>query len=275
MFKRKQGVSGVLLAAVVVSSFALAQSGFSDEGATHSQAQRHQGFNHETGEGESAFSIWHGLELGTKLTLTFYDGDPAQSGQVLSTLDFTYGTDSEVAFERELETAQATAAFLKVDTSEQTRTVDLSTFDEAQRQNLRPRELSMLAGFNDGTVLTATFYDGDPSAGGKSLSTSTFTYGTSSEAGFANDFATAARSAAFVTVTTSAQTRVVDLAATNGGGDQDNEEQNNEERNNEDAEEHAFGQGSGGSFQHGSQGNRDRLHGFAGRHGGEGSEDGE
>jgi hypothetical protein len=260
MFKGKKGVRSVLLVAVVVSSFALAQPGFSHEGAAPSQVQRHQGFNHEVGEGESAFRIWHGLELGTTLTLTFYDGDPASGGEVLDTLTFTYGVDSEVAFERELEAAKATAAFLNVDTSEQTRTVDLADFDDTQRQNLRPRELSMLSGLNDGTVLTATFYDGDPSAGGKSLSNSTFTYGTSSEAGFANDFATAAERAAFVTITTSAQTKVIDLTAVNRHDDQ----------HSQSIGEYTFGHGGGGSFQHGSQGNREGPHGFDDRHGREG-----
>jgi hypothetical protein len=159
-----------------------------------------------------------GLELGTSLTVTFYDGDPANSGTVLSTLNFTYGEDSEVAFQTQFEEARVNAAYIKVDTSEQTRTVDLSKFDANQRQELKPRELFRLhdsrpGALNDGSTLTATFYDGDPEAGGTVTETLTFTYGTSSEAGFANDFATASETAAFVTITTSPQTQTVDLAA--------------------------------------------------------------
>jgi hypothetical protein len=171
-------------------------------------------------EGRGDNNILHGLELGTSLTLTFYDGDPEDDATVLNTLNFTYGEDSEVAFLRQLEEAKANAAYLKVDTSEQTRTVDLADFDESQRQSLRPRELAMMGSLNDATTLTTIFYDGDPEASGNVLTTLTFTYGSSSEAGFADEFAKAATTAAFVTVTTSPQTQTLNLLAASHSGEE-------------------------------------------------------
>ncbi len=154
-----------------------------------------------------------GLQLGTTATLTFYDGDPAAGGAVLNTLTFNYGQDSEVAFEEQLETARATAAYLTVDLSEQTRTVDLSDLAADQRGALRPRELGGRNPLNDGSTVTAAFYNSDPEvAGATATDTLTFTYGVSSEAGFADEFATAAESAQFVTITTSPQSYTVNLA---------------------------------------------------------------
>jgi hypothetical protein len=164
-------------------------------------------------EGRGGFGLFRGLELGSTLTVTFYDGNPDEGATALSTLNFTYGEDSEVAFQRQFEEARATAAFVRVEVSEQTRTVDLADFTEDERQNLRPRELFRPEALNDGSTITATFYDGDPEAGGTVTETLTFTYGVSSAAGFADDFATAAETAAFVTITTSPQTRTIDLAA--------------------------------------------------------------
>lgn len=170
-------------------------------------------------EGRGDNDILHGLELGTSLTLTFYDGDPENDATVLSTLNFTYGEDSEVTFLRQLEEAKANAAYLNIDTSEQTRTVDLADFDETERQTLRPRELGVIASLDDATTLTTTFYDGDPEANGNVLTTLSFTYGSSSEAGFADEFAKAATTAAFVTITTSPQTQTINLAASNSDND--------------------------------------------------------
>jgi hypothetical protein len=183
------------------------QGGPGQRGAGHENHDRQ-------GPGRGGFGLFRHLELGTSLTITLYDGDPATGGTVLDTLNFTYGEDSEVAFQEQFEAARASAAYMKVDTSEQTRTVDLSTFDEVQRQELKPRELARPGALNDGSIITATFYSGDPEAGGTVTETLTFTYGTSSEAGFAEDFATASETAAFVTITTSPQTKTVDLAAT-------------------------------------------------------------
>jgi hypothetical protein len=156
---------------------------------------------------------FRGLALDTKMTFNFYDADPASGATTLQTLEFTYGIDSEAAFAEQFQTARASATFMKVDISEQTRTVDLSTFNDTQRQDLIPRELARPGVLNDGSTITATFYNADPENGGTVLETLTFTQGTSSEAGFADDFSTAAQSAAFVKITTSPQSKTVDFSA--------------------------------------------------------------
>ncbi len=169
-----------------------------------------QGFGDRGGMGGFGF---RGLALDTKMTFNFYDADPASGATALQTLEFTYGVDSEAAFAEQFQTAREAATFMKVNISEQTRTVDLSTVDATQPQGLIPRELARGGALNDASTLTATFYNGDPENGGTVLNTLTFTQGTSSEAGFANEFATAAQEAAFVKITTSPQTRTVDLTA--------------------------------------------------------------
>jgi hypothetical protein len=210
-------------------------------------------------EGRGDNDILHGLELGTSLTLTFYDGDPENDATVLTTLNFTYGEDSEVAFLRQLEEAKANAAYLNVDTSEQTRTVDLADFDETERQTLRPRELGFIAALNDATKLTTTFFDGDPAASGKVLTTLTFTYGSSSEAGFVNEFARAATTAAFVTITTSPQTQTINLATSNSDDDARGVAHHQGQQF-EDNDDNEFGHGQNGnahmsgSHEQGSQG---------------------
>ncbi|CAN5820631.1 hypothetical protein BH24DEI2_BH24DEI2_21840 [soil metagenome] len=159
------------------------------------------------------------LALGTTAEVTFYDADPAAGGTVTDTLDFTYGTDSEAAFAQSLDAARQTAAYMIVNTGEQTRTVDLSTVTvPTNGRGLLPRELASARGLQDGGTVTATFCDGDPAANGQVTDTLTFTYGQDSEAGFANDFTTAAENAAFVTVTTSPQSYTVDLSQVQAQG---------------------------------------------------------
>ena len=153
------------------------------------------------------------LALNTTVQVTFYDGDPAAGGTVTDTLDFTYGQDSEVAFAQALNEAQQNAQYVAVNVGEQTRTVDLSAVTLPDRgRGLLPRELAGARGLQDGGTLTATFYDGDPATGGQATDTLTFTYGTDSEAAFADNFTAAAENAAFVTLTTSPQTYTVNLA---------------------------------------------------------------
>jgi hypothetical protein len=162
------------------------------------------------GGGFGGFGFRH-VALDTKLTFSFYDADPATGAAPTETLEFTYGVDSEAAFAEAFQSARAAATFMKVDIGEQSRTVDLSTVDTSR--GLLPRELSGHAGLNDGSTLTATFYNADPESGGTVLQTLTYTQGSSSEAGFADDFATAAAAAAFVTITTSPQSNTIDLSA--------------------------------------------------------------
>jgi hypothetical protein len=174
-----------------------------------------QGMGEHGGSGMGAMG-GHGMggmpfgrvALGTKLSFTFYDGDPTNGGKELSTLEFTNGTDSESAFAEKVQTAKADAAYMVVNTSEQTRTLELNQADSDGRGPRLP-----LGHLNDGSTLTATFYNGDPANGGTVVETLSFTQGTSSESGFANDFAKAAATATFVAVTTSPQTQTIDLSA--------------------------------------------------------------
>jgi hypothetical protein len=174
----------------------------------------HQGYGHDGNRpGMGGIPLGRHLALDTKMTFSFYNADPASGATPLSTLEFTYGVDSEAAFAETFQAAKAASTFMKVDVGEQTRTVDLSVFDTTQRQGLVPRELSRPGTLNDGSTITATFYDGDPENGGTVLETLSFTQGTSSEAGFADDFSTATESAAYVKITTSPQTQTIDLSA--------------------------------------------------------------
>ena len=186
-----------------------------------------RGFGHGLGRGLSGLPFGH-LALGTTVELTFYDGDPAADGQRLQTLNFTYGEDSEAAFAEQFAAARAEASYVTAAVGEQSRTLELSTADtnadtdndddDGFRRGFGRGGLS-LGDLNDGSTVTAVFYDGDPEANGQSLQTLTFTYGESSEAGFAADFAAAAENAAFVVVTTSPQTYTVPLTASSFGED--------------------------------------------------------
>jgi hypothetical protein len=264
----------VLFTGLLLGGFVAAQDmAPSPHGGMHMQDGEQINMQHGTAwaghEGRGATDILQGLELGTSLTLTFYDGDPENDATVLNTLTFTYGEDSEVAFLRQLEEAKANAAYLTIDTSEQTRTVDLANFDESQRQSLRPRELGFIASLNDATKLTTTFYDGDPEAGGKVLTTLTFTYGSSSEAGFVNEFAQAATTAAFVTIMTSPQTQTINLAASNnddargGAHDHSNQSQNNGFGHGENRSPQTLGNNEAGGqgFGHGNEFERSEVTG--------------
>ena len=157
------------------------------------------------------------LALGTTVEVAFYDGDPAAGGTVTDTLNFTYGEDSEAAFAQSLEAARQSAAYMTVNIGEQTRTVDLAAVTlPTNGRGLLPHELAR--GLGDDSTVTATFYDGDPEAGGQVTDTLTFTYGSDSEAGFADSFSTAAETADFVTVTTSPQSYTVDLSQVQARG---------------------------------------------------------
>jgi hypothetical protein len=215
---KKVGVIALTASSLVAGTFVLAQEGTpTQEDVQEVQGNpfgfgRH-GFGPGFGDVRGIRFPFRGLELGTTATITFYDGDPEAGGTTLNTLTFTYGEDSEVAFAEEFETARADAAYMTVDLSEQTRTVDLSDFADDERGDLRPRELGRLGGLTDGSTITAAFYDTDPeTAGATATETLTFTYGTSSEAGFANDFGNAAETASFVVITTSPQSYTVNLA---------------------------------------------------------------
>jgi hypothetical protein len=211
---KKVGVIALVASSLIAGTFVLAQEGApAQEDVQEVQGEFRGGPRGHGGFGRGIGFLSRGLELGTTATITFYDGDPEAGGTVLNTLTLNYGEDSEVAFAEEFETARADAAYMTVDLSEQTRTVDLSSFADDERGDLRPRELGRPGGLTDGGTITAAFYDTDPeTAGATATETLTFTYGTSSEAGFANDFGNAAETASFVVVTTSPQSYTVNLA---------------------------------------------------------------
>lgn len=165
------------------------------------------------------------LALGTTVTLNFYGGDPASGAESTQTLTFTYGEDSEAAFAEDFAAARADAAYMTAEVGEQTETLlsAAGTGGNARSdQDGLGRGFSRgfghgalpLRGLTDGSSVTATFYDGDPEGGGQALQTLTFTYGESSAAGFAADYAAAAQEAAFVVVTPSPQTYTVPLTGT-------------------------------------------------------------
>jgi hypothetical protein len=213
------GLSTVLVAGLVGAQTSTTPSQ-TTPGQTTPQTQQNMdkqgdkgGHGHHGGDrGMGGFGFRH-VALNTQMSFSFYDADPATGATATETLEFTYGVDSEATFAENFQTARANATFMKVDVSEQTRTIDLSTVDATQPQGLLPRELARPEMLNDASTITATFYDADPASGGTVLKALTFTQGTSSEAGFADEFATAAQSAAFVKVTTSPQTQTVDLSA--------------------------------------------------------------
>lgn len=181
-----------------------------------------RGFGHGHGRG---FSNGFGglpfglhLALGTTVTLEFYDTDPGTEGASTpqETLTFTYGQDSEAAFSQSFTDARANAGYLVVIVGEQTQTLELPSTESVSENGFRGRGhrgALPLHGLNEGSSVTATFYDGDPAGDAQTLQTLTFSYGQDSEAGFAADFASAAENAAFVTLTTSPQTTTLDLSA--------------------------------------------------------------
>ncbi len=122
---------------------------------------------------------------GSALTATFYDADPAAGGAELSSLSFTAGEDSESAFLEDLQAARETAAFMVLETGEQTRTLELPEASE-DAQPFGPRGWRLpLRQLSEGS--TVTFFDGDPEALGSELSTLSFTVGVDSELAFEND----------------------------------------------------------------------------------------
>ena len=212
-------VSGLLLGGGLVG--AQATTGGAQSGGASGEAQNDtSSLNGRTrGPHGGAFGGLRGLPLGrlalgTTVDVTLYDGNPQANGNALETLNFTYGEDSEAAFAEQLAEARQNASYVQVEVGEQTRTVDLEQVEDfVNGRGLLPRELASGRGLEDGNTLTATFYDGDPEAGGSEQQTLTFTYGQDSAAGFADSFTDAAQNASFVTVTTSPQSYTSDLSA--------------------------------------------------------------
>ena len=197
-----------------------------------SQTKLSRGFGHSFGDGDDFGRGFRGLPfgrhlaLGTTVTLEFYTSDPATSDSSTpeQTLNFTYGQDSEAAFAQSFAEARANASYMTVNVGEQTQTLELpsdtsNTDTSSDRGNRHGGVYGALSlrGLDEGSSVTATFYDGDPAGDAQTLQTLNFTYGQDSEAAFANDFANAAENAAYVTVTTSPQTYTVDFSEMSSG----------------------------------------------------------
>jgi hypothetical protein len=215
---KKASIITLTASSLLVVPFVLAQQGSSTpdtsvqdvRGDHRGGPHGHGGFGETRGMGVPL----RGLASGSTATITFYDGDPAAGGAVLNTLTFTAGEDSEATFAEQFAAARANAAYMQVEVGEQTRTIDSSEFADG-RGGLR-----MLGRLSEGSTVTAAFYDTDPAtAGATPTQTLTFTQGTSSEAGFADEFATAAATAQFVVITTSPQSYTVNLAEVPNGPD--------------------------------------------------------
>lgn len=158
------------------------------------------------------------LALGTVVTVEVYDTAPGEGVEPVETFTLIVGQDSEVAFAETLAAARDEAAYLRIETGAQTRTIDLPDEDELgefigrRGHGGRPGLAPSMAGLETGDVVSAVFYDGDPDEGAGELTRLTFTYGESSAIGFRHDLAEAAEDADYVTITTPATERLVDVA---------------------------------------------------------------
>ena len=226
--KLKQGVmaltvSGLLLSGGLVGAQSTGgtQSGVSGNTQESSMDGR-MNRGHRSSRGGARGAFGGGLRglplgrfaLGTPVEVTFYGSNPAENGNVLETLNFTYGEDSEAGFAEAFAAARESAQYVEVNVGEQTRTVNLAQVEDfLEGRGLLPRELASGRGLEEGDSVATTFYDGDPEAGGSEQQTLTFTYGQDSAAGFAASFTDATQDASFVTVTTSPQSYTLDLSA--------------------------------------------------------------
>ncbi len=224
--KLKQGMMALTVTGLLVGGGLVgAQTGGAASGAQNSSVSddtpnTDRAFAGRGHRGQRGFGKFGGglslgrLALGTTVEVTLYDGNPEENGNVLDTLNLTYGEDSEAAFAEQLAEARENAQYIQVEVGEQTRTLNLSQVEDfVEGRGLLPRELASGRGLEEGDTLSATFYDGDPEAGGGEQETLTFTYGQDSAAGFADSFTDAAQDASFVSVTTSPQSYTVDLSA--------------------------------------------------------------
>lgn len=155
---------------------------------------------------------------GSTITATFYDGNPEEGAAVLNTHILNVGVDSERTFAQNTREAMQEAAFVTINTSAQSRTIELPNAsadgEEAQegRSNRQSFRGASVRGLVEGSSLEAIFYDGNPEEGAAVLNTLTFTAGTDSELSFRNAFQEAASNAAYVTLNTSPQERTLDLS---------------------------------------------------------------
>ena len=87
-----------------------------------------------------------GMQAGDTVTVTLYDGDPADGGAPLETLSFAYGVDSAIGFRAALDAALDTATHARVTTSPRTATFELpaSAVGAADRDARRSAMLERL-----------------------------------------------------------------------------------------------------------------------------------
>lgn len=149
------------------------------------------------------------LTEGSTIEVSFYDADPAQGGTQLNIYTLNVGTDSEMSFAQNVRDAMQTAAFAVVKVSAQSRTLELANTDTTEGFGFRGVPIR---GLSEGSTLAALFYDSNPADGATATSTLNFTAGVDSELAFEKAFQEAASSASYVTLTTSAQERTLDLA---------------------------------------------------------------
>lgn len=177
------------------------QSQTQSETQESAQTQLPRGFSHGFGDDfgrGGGLPFGRHLALGTTVKLEFYDTDPSASDGASTpaqTLTFAYGQDSEATFAQSFAEARANASYLTVNVGEQTQTLELpsdtsasDTFGIGDRRGGVYGALP-LRGLNEGSNVTATFFDNDPTDDAQTLQTLNFTYGQDSEAGFATDFA--------------------------------------------------------------------------------------
>lgn len=161
-----------------------------------------------------------GLALGSSVEVRLYDQEPTEGAVARTTLTLTVGEDSEAAFADALAEARAEAAdwevaFLVVNVSEQTRTVELPGDDDTRPvRGARAFGLRLPGvGLQGDGAITVALYDGDPAAGGTLLETLSFTHGVDSAIGFRAALDEALAAATHAVVTTSPRTDTIDLKA--------------------------------------------------------------
>ena len=213
-------LTGLAIGGLLLGTLALAQGRFGvgplGVGGSGPNAQA---FGHRNAPAGNHGALLHRLPIGTTVTLTPFDGDPAADGDALTTLSITIGEDSEAAFARELEGAMQGAAYLRYDIGEAVRTIELGeeVAALARRHGLGSHAFGAGIGvsmhaMDEGDTLSVSFYDAHPAEGGAPLQTLTFTYGVDSAIGFGQELHDAASEADYAVVTTSPRSLTVDLS---------------------------------------------------------------
>jgi len=148
------------------------------------------------------------MSEGSTITATFYDGDPAAGAAELNSYTLNVGIDSESSFAQNIQEGMQSAAFAVINTSAQSRTIELNT-DATQTRAFKRLPIR---GLNEGSTLEVSFYDGNPEEAATVLGSLSFTAGVDSEIAFSNAVEEASANAAYAVISTSAQERSIDLS---------------------------------------------------------------